>query len=317
MVYIPPNHRSPDRTAIASCVHPIEQTMQKMMTGLKNCFLFLSRFFGSKFWNAAEGYHFTAEKTLTPEELKVFLQYAYANAFLSNGKIESLANLGYRFVPPKDLSSSTIEGLEVRDTCFFDPASGLKVGIFEKEGEVIIGFGALDAGKLEISDPVIRDQVRQLGVDTGVKNWFGGVPAPYLQADRFIAAIREHFPEKKITLSGNCIGGSFASYVALKQGLPAVVLNPLPLGAGLQQEIGDKRLNEADQYITIISVQSEWASDLPLFTTIDRIVSFLGIRTPGNFGKRFKIPTCFGWDICSSHRRVVSAFHDYLRSSAA
>ena len=301
-------HKLLDR--VAEIAHSVFDVLHKVV-------LFPARYLGSKYWSLKSGHHFSSEKTFTPEELKTYMQYAYVNASANNAKFGPLKKMGYHPINPSEISTSAIEGLELRGNYFFDPSSGLKVILFEKEDEVILSFGALDSSRNVVSDPKKYEALKRKGIKCGLSNLLGGVPDRYSQAERFVNALRHstRLSDKNLTLSGNCIGGSIASYVALKQRLPAVCINPLPLGAGLQREIGDHRIRQADQYITNISIQSDWASDPILLSTIDRIISFIGIRTPGIFGHRYDVPTHFGWDLCSTHTRVLTSLKQHLNSN--
>jgi len=92
-------------------------------------------------------------------------------------------------------------------------------------------------------------------------------------------------------LCGEGFGGSLAAYAALHTRTLAICFNSSPLGAGLQQKIGKDRLAEANQYL--IQFESEKKPNLLLVISyiFDRIMSFAGIRTPGNFGQRYSFPT--------------------------
>jgi hypothetical protein len=285
---------------------------------LREIVLFPTRYFGSKYWSLKSGYHFISEKTLTSEELKGYMQYAYANASANNAKFDPLKKMGYNPISPSEISISSVEGLEIHGDYFFDSNSGLKVILFEKEDEVILSFGALDSSKNVVSDLEEYKTLKRKGIKCGISNLLGGVPSRYSQAESFVNELRnsKRLSGKNLTLSGNCIGGSIATYVALKQKIPAVCINPLAVGPGLQREIGDNRISLADQYITNISIQSDWASDPMLLKTIDRIVSLTGIRTPGIFGHRYDVPTHFGWDFFSTHTRVLASLKQHLAKNS-
>jgi len=65
------------------------------------------------------------------------------------------------------------------------------------------------------------------------------------------------------------------------------------LGAGLQYDIGTSALNCADEFITHISAKGDFVSDLYKVHFVDFILQMALLRSPGNFGKRFTIPTAY------------------------
>lgn len=227
------------------------------------------------------GYHYRTEKQLSREELKTYLKYACANASVHLNDPSFIEPLGWK---------------ELKENRFFDPQTGLKISLYKKNDEIIVSFGALRSNECEFSaeDPK-NQELKQRGLGNAVMNLFGGIPKIYAQADGWITSLVSdpRFEKKKITLSGQCYGGSFASYLGLKHHINAVCINTLQLGAGLQQEIGHENLSRADSCVTHISIDNDYISDVPCSKLGDRIVSLIGLRTPGNFGHRYSIPSAF------------------------
>jgi hypothetical protein len=239
------------------------------------------------------GYSYQMQKQLSPEELKPYMLPAFFAAFI-HGTDGEWIPWGWDVIKPQALEVAD-ENIEARDLCFFDPESGLKVAIIAKGQEAFVVFGGAGSGFSEFPDNPTRQKKRLLLDHTSVLlNLLGTVPYTYRQAETFFARLKEHpvLQGKTITLTGQCYGGSLASYVALKHNLPAVCFNALALGAGLQQDIGNAALKQADKYVTHIIAKGDPVSDAPI-TLLDSCVGKVGIRTPGNFGIKFSIPSAY------------------------
>lgn len=237
------------------------------------------------------GYTRFGQKTLSAEQLSTYLPYVFSNTAAINYKDkEWLAGSGaIRF----DLSSLQLKGtlpgqLQAGKNNFFDEQSGLRISLFKKGTEVIVVFDARPVGNLGKYTNSRRNRAI-------ADNFMGLVPDLHKQA---VDAIEVLLPSlavhtNNITLCGQCLGGSIASYVGLKKQLKAICLNSLPLGVGLQQDVNDS-LTEADRYVTHISTETDRVSHLHwIIGALDAMVNFLGIRTPGNFGKKYVIPTAY------------------------
>lgn len=267
-------------------------------------------------WNKSEsittqlfgkGYEYHS-RGLTPEESKPFLRNACIASSIAvspSAKMprrmeeEWLDPYGLKVISPKEMGldlAGLSEHIEVNDRRFLDPESGLKVMMVTNEDEVIIAFGAAGAAKNEFVDaennPSWKKLERHIWNNIVWANLFGASPEIYRQADKLYTAIKDHeaLKGKKITLVGHCLGGSLASYVGLKHGVQVNGFNTLAFGAGIQKEIGDERLKEANKYLTHISISKDFFSDCPKSSIVDRMVNLMGIRTPGNFGKHYTVP---------------------------
>jgi hypothetical protein len=245
------------------------------------------------------------------EESFQYLSYAAATATAYNvGTYEQdnahdwAAAVDYTVINPQELFVA-VPGVETRKNCFFDPSTTLKVVLMldEKKKELLVVFGATNGSQSEAQDPaekrcLFRRQCAQI-----VFNLLGGVPASYLLADKVVSTVRSLFQDRHsplnrykdytMTLVGHSQGGSLAQYVSLKQGTPSRVINSAPLGAGLQYDIGSDKLKTANRFIQHLSVDGDWLSDHPLAGRVDKIISALGIRTPGSFGIRKSISSPF------------------------
>ncbi|MCX6990573.1 MAG: hypothetical protein NTX49_05880 [Chlamydiae bacterium] len=281
---------------------------QKIFVSIKSFLLFPLRYCGSKTWSllgmlteiilrkpvsfARNGYHDHFEKLSNPID---YLPFASMSNYIHKKDLQWITPFGYSPVAPSSLNMQSNQ-LSALDYCFLDPNSGLKIALVEKENEIVIIFGALASYTTELENqPEQLKKVQRKLQLTVASNLLGGTPSIYTEAHSFVKdlLVKPHLKGKKITLYGASFGGSIASYVALKLHLQGICINSLQLGAGLQQNIGDKELQLADQYLTHISVKDDYLTDPPVIGYLDRAVSFLGVRTPGNFGKKYIISTSY------------------------
>lgn len=242
-----------------------------------------------------KGYTRFGQKMLTSEETKPYLQYAALVACIHNGEDSDWIHpLGIQRINPLNLNVSLPGSLVAHKNYFFDEQSGLKMALFQKGEDTLVVFGALNAGEFHESGDV-RTVVSHNLLTSAVGNLLGSVSALYEQADSAIKILKTHCASTTtLILTGQCLGGSLASYVGLKQQIKTVSFNTLPLGAGLQQALGEERLKDAEEYITHISATTDRVSHLPVIVGLfDAAVNFLGINTPGNFGKKYLIPTAY------------------------
>lgn len=255
-----------------------------------------------------KGYQFHSPK-LSPKEAKPFLKHAcIASSIALSPKPqhpmrmedEWLSPLGLRVIAPSTLCSPGIEQvpgvLEANDKIFLDRSTGLKMMYVENDEEVFVTFGAAGAAKHEFPDANSNPRWKALEKKIWKKivwsNLWGSSPAVYQQAEALYLAVKDSpaLNGKKITLVGHCFGGSLAAYIGLRNRVQAVAFNTLAFGAGLQKKVGSKKLRDAHKYLTHISVERDFFSDHPKISVIDRLVNLCGIRTPGNFGRHFKVP---------------------------
>lgn len=249
------------------------------------------------------GYHRSFEKTLTPKESLQFVKYAAVSGSQDGCDQSWITPLGLQFykLQEADFDLKNINSsITLDNDCFYDFSTGLKVTISVNAHEIIVGFGAIQSlNHLQWRNPSLNDDERKVNSEavTSIqlhavrKNILGLIPPIYEQADELLQVIRSHpeFKGKKLVLSGQCFGGSIAEYLAIKNQIPAVCLNTLPLGAGLQELLGGKLLL-VDDYVTHVSVATDFVSDPRILPIFDRVLSLVGIRTPGNFGKRYVLP---------------------------
>lgn len=209
----------------------------------------------------------------------------------------------------KDLS------IQARENCYFDAESGLKIVLMEKSDEIVVGFGALRSCSSEVKEVQAVKKINNKIYATAIKNILGTTPKIYFKALEIFKALREspYFMGKKLTLAGQCFGGSIASFVALSEKQQAYCFNSIPLGVGLQKVLGKNKLMEAKKYITHISVKNDYITDFPGMYIFNFLLNFIGIRTAGNFGNAFVIPSAFKlFDHFRTHSFVLASFMNYV-----
>jgi|GEM_PF-852274 len=320
----------------------IYKALRKSFKTLRDLFLFPKRFIGGKDFSLVgaalrlpkailismifkdkcfesslfgTGYHRYREKVLTPLESLQFVKYAAAAG--TQHHLDELwikpVNLKLYSTKDANFNITPIKGnIQTTEKCFYDETTGLKVTISFSNNEVIVGFGALQCFRhLYNHLPAIEKQLKTEAIekiqnDAIVKNMMGLKPLYYEQADALFQLIKNHsdFKNKKISLVGQSLGGSIAEYVAIKNQHHAICFNSVPIGAGIQEDLGDYLLSRADEFVTHVSVATDYVSDNKIVAIFDRALTLLGIRTPGNFGRRFHIPAAFT-DASSIHAYVI------------
>jgi hypothetical protein len=230
-------------------------------------------------------YRFSIEKNLTKTELKSYYPYGCAPGYTYG--------LNPDYIP---------HGWSVVKPVFYNPQSGLKISFLQKGDEVILTFGSVEAKELK---PKRNELARG--------SLLGMNPDLYKEASQRFSKLSSDplLKGKKITLAGSCLGAAIASYVALKHKTKAVCFNSFPLGVGQQYDLGNERLRKAPDYITHISAKGDYTSDIAGYPVVDRILSAIGFRTPGHFGKRFRIPSAYK-SMHDTHAYVIGNIMQHL-----
>lgn len=224
--------------------------------------------------------------------------------------------VGYKIINPKDLKF-TSKYLRIGQECLFDPVTTLKIVIMvhQQTKEVVIAFGASNSFETEASSSeeqrvFKKRQLIQIG-----KNLLGCMPSLYALAEKTMGVIqpllKDQYPNSKITLVGHSLGGSVAQYVSLKHSTEAYIFNSAPLGAGLQKDIGSAKLKKAKDLIQHLSVDGDWLSNNRWIWYLDRIVSAIGIKTPGSFGNRLSIPSKYA-DRYKTHGYIMGSISNAM-----
>ncbi len=276
---------------------------------LKDTLLFPVRYVGTKFGLNHQFFH----KGFYPKDkLLKNMDLVCSTALVHSSDKKWIEPFGYEVLPPKSFAISS-SGLEKKDLCFFDPKSGLKAAVSLKENKVIISFGALRSHHSEVSDDKMKKSLHLKMYWSAMGNMTGITPKVYLQAEVLFKDLMKdpRLKGKNIILTGQCFGGSIASYVALNNDTEAFCTNSLQLGAGLQQKLGRKKLKKARDLITHLTVKSDWVSDRKIYTVLDVASSIFCIKTPGRFGEKFMIPTAYE-DRSKSHDYSIGSCMKYL-----
>ena len=260
-------------------------------------------------------YHNRPERQLSKQEASAIVKYAAA-ATVCHACDDRFIKSVYTLLKPQKVSMREKDlCIQARDNCYFDAESGLKIVLMEKSDEIVVGFGALRSCSSEVKDAQVVKKINNKIYATAIKNILGTTPKIYFKALEIFKALREtpYFMGKKLTLTGQCFGGSIASFVALSEKQQAYCFNSIPLGVGLQKVLGKNKLMEAKKYITHISVKNDYITDFPGMYIFNFLLNFVGIRTAGNFGNAFVIPSAFKlFDHFRTHSFVLASFMNYI-----
>lgn len=262
-----------------------------------------------------DSYHFEMEK-LTPEQTMPHLRYMSQAGYAHTPKRDLIEPFGYEPVDPESIGlnlsdlpgkveilEGSVTNNKTKETtktekCFVDRNTGLKiiVSVNPETKEIVLSFGDMNSLIPELKKDSRKAQ--RLHQQAVLGN-FGGISELYKQADAVASKIVDAMlqdPEYKdftVKLVGQSLGGSLAQFVGLRNGIESMCYNAVPLGSGHQELIGDEKLKQADQIITHLSAETDYASDPQGIGTLDFLLSASGVRTPGNFGKRGSIPTAY------------------------
>lgn len=314
---------------VKNVVSPIFKSFYQIVT-------FPLRYLGSKKWSVCgllfrmpynlvkrqpiienTGYHRNFQKHLnTSSELMPYYKYITAattsydnDSKWLNGLNLSLHCFANSKIDPKSISEGTIKN----EYSLMDPGTGLKIIIAQNDEEAIITFGSTGSCACEYQDESKAKPIRYRQTLTTIGNLMGYSPALFEQACKAVEALTHSgcLSGKKISLTGQNLGGTIAAYVGLKKQMNAVCFNAIPFGAGLQYHLGSELLSQADKYVTHICVKNDFASDLRILDVPDHIINILGFRTAGNFGIRFSIPSAFN-SVIETHSHIMGSFRKVL-----
>lgn len=172
-----------------------------------------------------------------------------------------------------------------------DPKTGFSAGITydPDRRELVIGFSGLGSANKGVT------QFFRCAM-----NWLGLVPKNLSQASKLTRLVKQHVDKLnkslpadkqiKLTLTGHSMGGGLASYAALRNKVPAVVIDPMRLGWGARARIGQSTLAKADHYLTEVVAQGDWVADNPLSKLYTPLVPAFNVRGPLGHARRFMVP---------------------------
>ncbi|MDE3055133.1 MAG: hypothetical protein KGI80_00330 [Verrucomicrobiota bacterium] len=278
------------RERVATLTQRVSEAASYIFRILQEVLYFPLRYRGPKPGTAPEE---SSYKNPSKEELEQYLPYACAAAYIWNMnpkiKLPGLEN-----VPLTDvLSEETLKtlGVTIQEKTddgnkvwyFLDEKTELSATLLTRNNEWILAFGALGA---------VDRKKGMFSWATVALSILGFNPKLFQQADKLTAAVCEKAKQegKSLTLVGHCYGAALAGYAALRNDQPAVRLNPFPLGAGQQHYIGTERLQNATKQIINIRAEGDFL-DWKIYSHLDNLATFLRIRTPGNFGCHYRIPS--------------------------
>lgn len=174
-----------------------------------------------------------------------------------------------------------------------DPRTGMAASISIHNGrEVQINFSGMGSQGRSFMQGA-RAVFDRLG-------WW--TPKSYAQASKLTQMMVSHLQEinkqlpdgQKLTLSlsGHSLGGAMATYAALRNGVPATVINPLRLGIGTRAKVGERNIKNAPSLVTEVAVQGDWVADNKhakhFLNRKARLIA--GGSASDGIGRRFMVP---------------------------
>lgn len=183
--------------------------------------------------------------------------------------------------------------LQLNEYNFIDPATGLKMLIATNKTNAFICFGSIQ--KSEEKD-IYKDYEGDCLGKTLLKNVAGTLfqetTELYEEAERLVDEIIEGdaLKGKKITVLGQCLNGSVATYIGLRKNWDARTFNAFPLGKKLQNRIGEEQIALADRYVTNISIEGDCMDNPYYFGIINFVSRLFCLGAPSKPGHRITIP---------------------------
>lgn len=307
------------QTAVGTKLYSrIVETAIVILKALGDVLRFPIRYFGAKNWSmpgvilrtpvilfrsiffnegiAAEkffphAYDTTLGEELSVEQTREFIRYAsFGLVSFAYDEKSWTEPYGARIVNPNALGLGALPGeIEFREKALFDRSNLFKVVILEDENEIIASFGSMHSHWHDYS----KEEAKAIGhgqLGSVIANLAGLNTLGYDQADKVVEQLKSVAARKNKTLvlTGQSLGGSYAAYAGALHEVKTVAVNAVQLGAGLQEKLTQEKLDQAPRHVDHITVEGELLT-LHYFDVVDRILSFIGVRTPGNFGRRFKL----------------------------
>ncbi len=215
-----------------------------------------------------------------------------------------------RMLDPSQLNidAAKIRGnVVVTDKAILDRTNLFKVVLIEEGNELVAAFGSMHSHWSDFSTEEAKAfGNHQLGSIMG--NFVGGSPLFYEQASDVVEQLKSIAANKnkKLVLTGQSLGGSLAAFAGTRHQVKTIAVNAVQLGAGLQQVLGEEKLVQARKYVDHITIEGEFLN-LNALKVMDTVFSLIGLRTPGNFGRRFKLES-FTASMKESHDYPIRSF---------
>jgi hypothetical protein len=236
--------------------------------------------------------------TISPNDLKKYIRFAATAAAAYKSQEDWVTPFGLKLIKPEsEIFIEDLNGISRMKYCFFKETSGLKAIVCSNKNQIIVTYGAFGSAFPEAGSKKYKIIASYLK-NTIVHNvYFGSVPTYYDEADFLFNKIKEYYAHegKEFVLTGQCLGGSIAQYVGMKNKVKTICFNAIPLGSGLQQKIGADSF-DANKYITEIFVD-----DNPM-------ISSNSART---FGREYVIPSAYDTSL-DSHKFVMGSLLQYI-----
>ncbi len=253
-----------------------------------------------------------AQKRLSQEEAKAYVNPLAIVSYTYNGDTSWIEPLDIR---PAQLSDTECKelGIQKDKSRFIDTKTNVSFSITEQGDNLFLSFsGAKSNWWSSLSKWTVNPQETKETFAT-VGSMCGSCDELYQDLDKLFLRLKQSpkWNRKKWTLLGQSRGGGYAQYIALKNKQQAICFNSVPMGAGLQAEIPQEVLSNAKRYCTHLCVEGDIGNDNPYLTPFDRILSTLGIRTPGSFGHSYSIPTAYK-SSTDTHNYVFGSLFSYL-----
>lgn len=217
-----------------------------------------------------------------------------------------------------NINLDKIDGkIEMRQDCFFDQTTALKVSICTNEKIAIIVLGnAFGSGDIEASNEEEKETFRKIQISTRdnqviIRDF---VPPIFKQTNCLINEILVHnsLKGKKIILVGHSSGATMAQFIGLKNGIETVCFNPFPIGHGLQREIGAENIELNSHKIQCISIINDFCSDLmEKIESSNERTRNLQLNFAKNFGNKYTVPSAYEGEN-DTHGYVLGSLMHYL-----
>ncbi len=176
---------------------------------------------------------------------------------------------------------------EIKNGLIMDSKTGLTASISfnPTTREMAVGF----------TGNAVIDKLSDVNKKNSLDAVLGGVPSNFKQADQLVASLKKHIDTLnenlkqqkppgeplKLRLNGYCMGGGMAAYAGGKNKVVFNSFNPMPLGLGLQKDMGKEALKWANENGNRYISESDRISDQNASSLLKTGMSLLKCQTPG------------------------------------
>ncbi len=263
-------------------------------------------------------------KKVTPDELFVLKKYLDQLKTKSASKL-SRQEVWVRNKLPEDIRKIE-EIINKKKTADCDPyghAKNIKNALlpenFATEFNVNAGKGlVMDPDTGLLANIAFNSSTREMAVSfTGnsillanrnvpnsIRAVCGGIPANFKHADQMIGALKEHIQKRNaemqnansdaqpitLHLTGYCMGGGVAAYVGGKHKIAFDTFNPMPLGLGLQRDMGKEGMEWANTHGKRYVMETDHISDANTPHLLKSGMRTLQCQSPG---QTFVVPRTY------------------------